>query len=379
MKTISSLLLCAAVAISLAGCNSAPAHDHDHDHAHAHGHEAEAHPDGAIVLSPEMAQRFGVTTAKAAESEIGAVVKVGGTIEAASDAQGVVTATTSGIVTLGRGINVGSQVGAGNAVASIKADNVSGGDANRAAKAALDAAQAEYDRVKPLWDERLVTQAQYNAAVAELNRARAAFSASAATGRAVSPMAGVITSLAVQTGQYVEVGAVIATVSALKELTLTAQLPARHLAILSDFADARIVNPQTGQSTTLSALHGRRLNSNASAGASGYIPVVFTFANDGTWVPGSAVEVYLLGHGSRRALTVPVGALCEQQGSFFVFTRLDEDCYTKVPVSVGVNDGTQVEITSGLKGGEEVVVSGVTTVRLAESAGAIPEGHSHNH
>ncbi len=95
MKTISSLLLGAAVAISLAGCNSAPAHDHDHDHAHAHGHEAEAHPDGAIVLSPEMAQLFGVTTAKAAESEIGAVVKVGGTIEAASDAQGVVTATTS--------------------------------------------------------------------------------------------------------------------------------------------------------------------------------------------------------------------------------------------------------------------------------------------
>lgn len=382
MKLFINLLLSTAVAISMAACNSEAAHDHNHDHGHAHDHahdHAEHADDGTIHLEPAMAERFGVTVAKAETTPVGAVVKVGGTIEASTEAQGVITATTSGIITLNSGINVGSEVGTGTSIGRIKADNVSGGDANRAAQAALNAAQAEYDRIKPLWEERLVTQAQYNAALAELERARAAFSSSAASGRATSPIAGVITSLAVQTGQYVEVGAPIATVSALKNLTLTAQLPARHSSILADFADARVVDSQTGRTAMISELKGRQLNSNVSAGAAGYVPVVFTFANDGQWVPGTAVEVYLMGNSTREALTVPQSALCEQQGSYFVFIRLDEDCYLKQPVTIGVSDGQRVEILAGLKGGEDVVASGVTTVRLAENSGAIPEGHSHSH
>ena len=382
MKLFINLLLSTAVAISMAACSSEAAHDHAHDHGHAHGHahdHAEHADDGTIHLEPAMAERFGVTVAKAETTPVGAVVKVGGTIEASTEAQGVITATTSGIITLNSGINVGSEVGTGTSIGRIKADNVSGGDANRAAQAALNAAQAEYDRIKPLWEERLVTQAQYNAAVAELERARAAFSSSAATGRATSPIAGVITSLAVQTGQYVEVGAPIATVAALKNLTLTAQLPARHSSILADFADARVVDSQTGRTAMISELKGRRLNANVSAGAAGYVPVVFTFANDGRWVPGTAVEVYLMGNSTRQALTVPQSALCEQQGSYFVFIRLDEDCYLKQPVTIGVSDGQRVEILAGLKGGEDVVATGVTTVRLAENSGAIPEGHSHSH
>lgn len=378
MKLFINLLLSTAVAISMAACSSEAAHDHNHDHDHAHGH-AEHAEDGTIHLEPAMAERFGVTVAKAETTPVGAVVKVGGIIEASTEAQGVITATTSGIITLNSGINVGSEVGTGTSIGRIKADNVSGGDANRAAQAALNAAQAEYDRIKPLWDERLVTQAQYNAAVAELERARAAFSSSAATGRATSPIAGVITSLAVQTGQYVEVGAPIATVSALKNLTLTAQLPARHSSILADFADARVVDSQTDRTAMISELKGRRLNANVSAGAAGYVPVVFTFANDGQWVPGTAVEVYLMGKSTRQALTVPQTALCEQQGSYFVFIRLDEDCYLKQPVTIGVSDGQRVEILAGLKGGEDVVATGVTTVRLAENSGAIPEGHTHSH
>ena len=382
MKLFINLLLSTAVAISMAACSSEAAHDHAHDHGHAHGHahdNAEHADDGTIHLEPAMAERFGVTVAKAETTPVGAVVKVGGIIEASTEAQGVITATTSGIITLTSGINVGSEVGIGTSIGRINADNVSGGDANRAAQAALNAAQAEYDRIKPLWEERLVTQAQYNAAVAELERARAAFSSSAATGRATSPIAGVITSLAVQTGQYVEVGAPIATVAALKNLTLTAQLPARHSSILADFADARVVDSQTGRTAMISELKGRRLNANVSAGAAGYVPVVFTFANDGRWVPGTAVEVYLMGNSTRQALTVPQSALCEQQGSYFVFIRLDEDCYLKQPVTIGVSDGQRVEILAGLKGGEDVVATGVTTVRLAENSGAIPEGHSHSH
>lgn len=63
----------------------------------------------------------------------------------------------------------------------------------------------------------------------------------------------------------------------------------------------------------------------------------------------------------------------------FVFVKLDDECYTKVPVETGASDGRRVRVTSGLHGGETVVVEGAVTVRLAESSGVVPEGHSHNH
>ena len=109
------------------------------------------------------------------------------------------------------------------------------------------------------------------------------------------------------------------------------------------------------------------------------MPVSFSFDNDGTVVPGSAVEVYLLGTSSRQAITVPRSAISEQQGDYFVYERLDEDCYRKVPVVLGEDDGDRVEIKSGLQPGTDVVTGGVTTVKLAGASGAVPAGHSHSH
>lgn len=36
-------------------------------------------------------------------------------------------------------------------------------------------------------------------------------------------------------------------------------------------------------------------------------------------------------------------------------------------------------MSSGLKTGDELVTEGATVVKMAESSGAVPEGHSHNH
>ena len=56
-----------------------------------------------------------------------------------------------------------------------------------------------------------------------------------------------------------------------------------------------------------------------------------------------------------------------------------EDGYEKVPVAIGANNGIYVEILSGLEPGKEIVSEGTVFVRLAETSGNVPEGHSHNH
>lgn len=365
------------------------AHDHsDHDDHDGHAGENEkasaaekAHDADVIVLEPAVAERFGVTTDTAAFRPFSRVVKVSGTLSTASEGSAVVSAPTSGIVTLGRGISAGSRVGAGQTVAVVKADAVSGGDANRAAKVELDAAKTELERVESLYADRLVTLAQYNAAKAAYERAKAMYSGNAASGRATSPISGVITSLDVATGTYVATGTPIATVSASGRLVLRADVPFKSYKSVSGASDARIVAPYAENSVLVSELDGRRVDAGqaAAGAASGYVPVTFSLRNDGTLMPGSAVEVYLYDGTPRPALTVPLSALVEQQGSFFVFVRLDEDCYRKVLVEPGNNDGQSVEILSGLHGGENVVSGGVTAVKLAQSSGAVPAGHSHSH
>lgn len=49
-------------------------------------------------------------------------------------------------------------------MATVNAQAVAGGDSNAAAKAALDAAKRELDRLEPLHADRLVTDDVYNAA-----------------------------------------------------------------------------------------------------------------------------------------------------------------------------------------------------------------------
>ena len=309
------------------------------------------------------------------------VIKVSGVITDAPSGSGVVSAPVFSAVSFAPGITQGCSVSAGCTIATVSTDKVAGGNADLAAKAALDAARRELDRLKPLYEDRLVTASDYNAAVRAYDEARANYSSAAASGRATAPCAGIITALNVSSGQFVNAGDPIATISSNKKLTLRADVPQRYYASLRDIDDARIRQPYGQEAVALSTLGGKRVAAAASASSDvpGYVPVYFTFDNDGSLVRGAGVEVYLLGRSGAPVISVPVGALSEQQGRMFVFVRLDEDCYRKTPVTTGRTDGFKTEIVSGLSEGEDVVVEGAVTVRLAESSGNVPEGHTHNH
>ncbi len=114
------------------------------------------------------------------------------------------------------------------------------------------------------------------------------------------------------------------------------------------------------------------------ADRAGYLPVYFSFDNNGKAVPGAFAEVYLVGTPRHNVISVPAEAISEQQGTLFVYVRLDEECYEKRPVITGQSDGVNVEIVSGLNPGEDVVTAGMTFVKLAETTGVVPEGHHHH-
>lgn len=397
MSKLYLIALSATVCFYLSGCghkqadelahhhhhhSEAAEHEHDHDHGDAHAekeHASASHDE--ITLSPDMAERFGVTTETVAVAPFCDALKVSGEILSAPTDAAVLVAPTSGIISFSRGIEPGSQIGSGAAIARVSATGVTGGDPNQAARAALDAAKRELDRIKPLYDERLVTASEYNAAVRDYEAAKAGYSSSASAGTIKSPISGIITSIDAQQGQYVEVGTPVASVSSSARLTLRADVPQRYLNRVASFNDALVSLPYSDSAVTLSEIGGKRTASagNVASNSPGYLPVYFSFNNDGQFIPGAGVDVYLRSDNASDLISVPLTALSEQQGQFYVFVRLDDECYRKVLVNTGRNNGERIEIKAGLKPGDNVVVTGTTTVRIAEASGTVPEGHSHNH
>lgn len=367
------------MAFALAACSHK---DHDHEHeGHDHGaevaeaadHDHDKEPDGIVVLHDEVAERFGVKVDSVCSAPMAGSIRCSAVIERAAGSEGVASAPVAGIVRYR--VNVGQSVGAGTPVAAVNASAVSGGDSNLAAKAALDAAEAEVNRLKPLYEEKLVTAAEYQAAVAALGQARAAYSPAAAGGAAVSPIAGTVTALLAAEGSYVEAGAPVATVAADVRLTLRAQTSADNYSRLRDITDVRLLTAD-GRSILLSDLGGKPGGISADGG---YATVVFSFNNDGTLAPGSTVEAWLLSSGREDVIALPLSAITEQQGEHFVYKEVLPEHYLKVPVTLGQSDGERVRILSGVGEGDRVVTAGVITVRLAESSGAIPSGHNHSH
>lgn len=367
------------MAFALAACSHK---DHDHEHeGHDHGtevaeaadHDHDKEPDGIVVLHDEMAERFGVKVDSVCSAPMAGSIRCSAVIERAAGSEGVASAPVAGIVRYR--VNVGQTVGAGTPVAAVNASAVSGGDANLAAKAALDAAEAEVNRLKPLYEEKLVTAAEYQAAVAALGQARAAYSPAAAGGVAVSPIAGTVTALLAAEGSYVEAGAPVATVAADGRLILRVQTSVDNYSRLRDITDVRLLTAD-GRSILLSDLGGKPGGVSADGG---YATVVFSFNNDGTLAPGSTVEAWLLSSGREDVIALPLSAITEQQGEHFVYKEVLPEHYLKVPVTLGQSDGDRVRILSGVGEGDRVVTAGVITVRLAESSGAIPSGHNHSH
>lgn len=369
-------------------CANSPEKDglgHSHEHAEAdghseHSHEPHKHHEGEITLAESTAREMGVTVATITPGEFHEVLKVAGQIVASADSRQTIAARSAGIVSLSPRIAEGSMVKAGQTIASVSSKGVAGGDLNATASAALNAAKRELDRITPLHKEGIVSTRDYNTAKAAYEQARAAYSGSSSGSAATAGINGVITRLLVKQGEYVNAGQPIAEVSGNSRMTLRADVPTRNRSFLPSITTANFRAAGSDSTISLSSVNGSLLSDGLSAGnTAGYSPVYFAMNDNGGIANGAFAEVYLIGASRQDVITVPVAAVTEQQGNHYVYVKLDHECYERRLVKLGGNDGRNVEIISGINGGDNVVVGGATVVKLAESSGAVPEGHSHNH
>lgn len=376
-------LLTTITAIMIFLTTSCGTHNHKEAQQESGNHKAsdaqQAHPDDEIILEPELAQKYGVMTATVQPSEFMASLRITGQLLTSPSEEALVTATTTGTVTLGKSMIIGTAVTAGQRLATIKARTATGDNPNAASTAAIASAKRELERLKPLLDDGIATMAEYNAALAAYEAAKASYSPASASGAVSAPISGSITQLLATSGQFVETGTPLAKITRNSQLILRADLPESEQSKAASYNRAAIKLPSSDEWLQLSAAGGKRLDNADLPTLAGYYPLFFIFNNSHGLTSGTFVDVELESNTPKRAILIPATALTEQQGTHYVFVKVDAHGYEQRPVTVGSRKGSEVEITSGLTDGESIVTAGVSALKMARSSGNVPEGHSHNH
>ena len=361
------------------------AHNHDahaHEgHDHSHGHDHGVNPD-EIMLAPEKAKAAGVASEVIQPKTFRQVIKTSGEVQAAQGAESVVVANVAGVVSFQRAVTEGMQVGKGATIMTISASKLQDGDPAERARIAYETAKADYDRASRLVESQIVSQKEFNAIKERYENAKLAYEALGKnqTKKGVSvtsPMGGYIKNLLVKEGDYVSVGQPLATVTQNNRLFLRADVSERYYKYLNNITSANFKTPYDNQVYELEALNGKLLSYGKSAG-SFYVPVTFSFDNKGDIIPGSFVEIYLLSKQMDDAIVLPVEALTEEQGLYFIYIQKCEESYKKQEVKLGASNGKEVQILSGVQPGDKVVVKGAYHVKLASASNALP-AHSHEH
>ena len=353
-------------------------HDHEHEgHDHEHEETGEGHA-GEISFKKALAEAVGLQTSKVEPGVFTDVIKTSGRVMAAQGEESTVVATVPGVVTFGNLSFVdGTAVRKGQAILSLASSSLSDGNVAAKAKYAYENAKKEYERMETLIGDKIVSAKDFEQARLNYENAKVAWEAVAGKQTAngvsvVSPINGYLKNLQVKEGDYVSVGQPLATISQNNRLVLRADVSERYY-------NANFRTPYDNVTYKLSDLRGRLLSyGKASDANSFYVPVTFEFDNKGAIIPGSFVEIYLLTAPMQNVISVPVSALIEEQGVYSVFIRLDEEGYKKQWVTLGANNGSEVQILSGLKPGDEVVTRGAYQIKLSSASNAIP-AHSHSH
>lgn len=361
-----------------------------HEHEHEHGHEGEndredEHAD-EIIFTKAQAEKTDFKVEKAEPKTFRQVIETTGQILPAPGDESVIVATGNGVVSFNnRRLAEGAAVTKGETVFTIMSRNIAEGDHYSKVKAGYERAETEFRRAESLVKDRIISQKEYETVKLEYENAKIAFDAVSGKQTAngvsvVSPLQGFVKNILVKEGEYITTGQPLATVSQNKRLVLRAEVSEKHYHLLNNIRSANFKTPYDNKVYVLSELNGSILSFGKASGSNSfYIPVSFEFDNKGDVIPGSFVEVFLLSGEQENTLTLPVSALTNEMGVFYVYVQLDEEGYRKQEVTVGGNNGKEVEILKGIHAGEHVVTRGAYQVKMASASGAIPHGHSHEH
>lgn len=323
-------------------------------------------PTDFLAINQQTIDTSQIGIAPAQSGELDAAIPASATVEAAPDADAVVTARAPGTVTR-IFKRIGDSVRNGDTLALVESRDASQIAADRssaAARVTLASRQAARERsltaqgVSPRADYEA---AQANLAVAQADARRASAAAGAirlaADGRSVaviSPISGRVTTAVANLGQYVAAETELFRVADPSRLQITASLPP---------ADASRV--RAGDRIELTTSDGRAVEGRVRS-ATGVVDaetraatvVVVPSSGGSTLVPGQLVQARIFASGgvTKNGVMVPQDAIQTIGERTVVFVRT-RGGFKAQTVRVGSRSGGFVSIASGLAAGTPIATT----------------------
>jgi membrane fusion protein, heavy metal efflux system len=261
----------------------------------------------------------------------------------------------------------------------------------------LGTAERELKRAEELFAAKAIPEKQLEAARAALDVAKARVSAAgrqlglyqaaqgggSAAGSSFdlrSPIDGVVSYANVTRGAVVDAGARLVSVVNADKLWLEAKVYESDVAKVTSSPGAVFSVAGFDREFTVDEKTGRRVAIGAVVdAATRTVPVIFEMQNPGGELkPGMFAKVTLLTGATVQGVAIPEQSLIDENGQPMVFVMDGGESFFKRRVKLGVRSGGYVQVLDGVKEGERVVSRGAYEVKLATTAGGIPE-HGHQH
>lgn len=362
----------------------------------------------SITIPKESQLLFGIRTQEVAMSAIVSGVTVTGAVKVRPQFKAEVVPPVSGRTRAVGNLTVGSYVKQGQTVAVVEqilsAPEAAGLEATRIdlktktaalqaqAQQALtrrNAAQVELNRARRLYDAGAVplrrvqdAEVQLRLAEQELTAAQQQAQITQAGEQRVNPVrtfpltapvSGVISETTFTPGQQVEAGKPLFTIMNLDRVYIEAQVFEKDLATVTSakrasFKVTAFPNEvfQIGENTP-----NRLITVGASVDPEKRtVPVVYEVTNpSGRLRDGMFAEITIDTTGGGEVVSVPRTAVVDEQGKKIVYVYDGGERFEKRVVRVGSEGQTSIEIQSGLKPGERVVVEGIYQLRSTAPGG----------
>ncbi len=213
---------------------------------------------------------------------------------------------------------------------------------------------------------------------AQYNSARTGTGTGTANGLFIlrSPISGAIVSRQATTGANVSAGTTLFAVADVAQVHVTGRIPEAHAthATRTTAAEIEASGREPVPIQGRPAMVGKVLDPETRT-----LAIVFAFDNRALRLPlGHAVFLRLLMEETAPTTVIPASAVVDDAGRPIVFVQTGGESFERRPVTIGMRQADNVQVTEGLKAGERVVSKGAHLVRLASLSTQVP-AHGHVH
>lgn len=365
-----------------------------HDHA-----DEEEDEEGALRLTAEQRERFGIAVCTAGPGSLRSEVRLTGEIGFNEDRVVHMVPRVAGIV---REVHktVGDRVAAGEVLAVVESRELAGMKSEcLAAKAREILATKVFAREQTLRQKQVSSEQDYLESEQALAEARIALRATEQSLRAlgftaamvaalseahdetltryeiVSPLDGIVTEKHIALGESVAADTDIFTVADLAVVWINLTVYAKDLAAVREGATVELRLAHSG--ATARGAVARVTPFVETATRTARARVLLDNA-DGTWMPGTFVTAFLGTSDENVPVVVPRHAVQNLEGREVVFVE-HEGAFEATPVIVGRADRTQIEVVAGLPPGTHYVAEGAFQLKATIITSELGSHAGHGH